>query len=70
MADDVIIQVERPDVQAPVSVNFTGAGFLADIENGFRKLTDSIKSGSDEALTAIFLSGMFIVAGVYLWRRV
>ena len=69
MADDVIIQVSEP-VQAPVSINFSGVGIIEGIRSASDRLVKSIRSGSDEALTAIFLAGMFIVAGVYLWRRV
>ena len=70
MADDVILNVDTPQIDAPVAVNFSGVGILQSIQNAGKDLVDSVKSGSDEALTGIFLSGMFIVAGLYLWRRV
>ena len=68
LANDVNINVDSPEVQAPVSVNF---GSLFD---GFRsnmdKFVSDVRSGSDEVLTGIFLAGMFVVAGLYLWRQV
>ena len=70
MADDVVLNVDSPNVQAPVSVNFTGMGIVQSIKHGMDDLIKGVKSGSDEALTAIFLGGMFVVAGLYLWRRV
>ena len=70
MADDVILNVDAPKVDAPVTVEFNGVGIIQSIEGGLKKLHDSVKSGSDEVLTAIFLCGMFVVAGLYLWRRV
>ena len=62
------ITVQSPNVDAPVSVNFGGIfdGFKTNMDN----LVDDIKSGSPVVLTGLFLSGMMIVAGIYLWRRV
>lgn len=70
MADDVIINVESPQVEAPVSVDASFGNFF----EGFKRVVDGwvadVKSGSDEALTGLFLGGMFLIVGVYLWRRV
>ena len=69
MADDTInINVESPEVDAPVSVNFGGLfeGFRATID----EIVDDVKSGSATAMTGLFLATMFVVARIYVWRRV
>lgn len=69
MADDTInINVESPEVQAPVAVNFGGLfeGLKATIDD----IVNDVRDGSDEAMTGLFLAAMFIVAGVFVWRRV
>lgn len=70
MADDININVQSPQVQAPVEVKLTGQSIIESIKNGVNELVDNIKKGSDEALTAVFLGVMFFSAGLYLWRRV
>jgi hypothetical protein len=67
---DVNLNVESPQVSAPVSVELSGSSFVDGIRNGMKEFTDNVKSGSDEALTAVFLSAMFITAGLFFWRRV
>lgn len=68
MADDVVINVDSPEVSAPVTVQF---GSLFDgIRKGLDDIVKDVRGGSDEVLTGIFLAGMFVVAGLYLWRRV
>ena len=70
MADDVVINVESPQIDAPVSVDASFENFFL----GFKKMVDDIvndvKNGSDEAITGVFLGGMFLIVAVYLWRRV
>lgn len=68
MANDVNINVDSPDVQAPVSVNF--GSLFEGFKKGIDDLVADVRSGSDEVLTGLFLAGMFVVAGLYLWRRV
>ena len=70
MTDDVILNVPEAQIDAPVTVEISGVGIIQSIKGGLKDLHDSVKSGSDEVITAIFLSGMFVVAGLYLWRRV
>ncbi len=70
MADDININVDAPKVDAPVSVNFTGASIVDSVRNGLNEFIDNIKKGSDEALTVVFVSVMFFTAGLYFWRRV
>jgi hypothetical protein len=67
---DVNLNVESPQVSAPVSVELSGSSIVDGIRNGMKEFTDNVKSGSDEALTAVFLSAMFITAGLFFWRRV
>ena len=70
MADDININVQSPQVSAPVEVKLTGQSIIESVKNGVNELVDNIKKGSDEALTAVFLGVMFFSAGLYLWRRV
>ncbi len=65
---DYNIVVESPDVDAPVSVNF--GGFFTDFKNAIDGLVDDVKKGDAIVLTGVMLAGMFVFAGVYLWRRV
>ena len=68
MADDININVESPQVDAPVTVSF------GSIFEGFKDVIDGIvedvKGGSSTAMTGLFLAAMFVVAGVYVWRKV
>ena len=68
MADDIVINVDSPVVDAPVSVNF---GSIFDgIRAGIDEIVEDVKSGSTVAMTGIFLALMFVVAGIYVWRKV
>ena len=70
MADDVVINVENPDITAPVSVELSGTSIVDSIRIGLNEFVDNIKKGSDEALTVVFVGVMFFTAGLYFWRRV
>ena len=70
MADDININVQSPEVSAPIEVKLTGQSIVESVKNGINDLVDNIKKGSDEALTVVFLGVMFFSAGLYLWRRV
>lgn len=70
MADDVNINVQSPKVEAPVSVELSGTSIVEGIKNGMNEFIENVKSGSDEALTAVFLGIMFFSAGLFFWRRV
>ena len=70
MVDGVNINVESPEVTAPVTVELSGNSIVDSVKTGFKEFTDNVKSGSDEALTAVFLSVMFFTAGLFFWRRV
>jgi hypothetical protein len=70
MADGININVEKPDVQAPVSVELGGVSIVDSIRNGVNDFVKSVRSGSDEALTTVFLGVMFFSVGLYFWRRV
>lgn len=65
---DTNITVQSPNVDAPVSVNF--GGLFDGVKASMDDIVADIKSGSATALTGLFLSGMLIVAGIYIWRRV
>ncbi len=69
MADDTInINVDSPQVEAPVAVNF--GGFLEGLKTTIDDIVNDVRGGSDEAMTGLFLAAMFVVAGIFVWRRV
>jgi hypothetical protein len=70
MADGININVERPEVQAPVSVELSGTSIVDSMRTGLNDFVANVKEGSDEALTVVFVGVMFFVAGLYFWRRV
>ena len=70
MADGLNINVESPTVEAPVSVNLSGVSIIDSARNGMNDLIRNIKSGSDEALSAVFLGVMFFTVGLFFWRKV
>jgi hypothetical protein len=65
---NVNINVDSPQVDAPVEIKFGSLfeGLKASIDG----IVDDVQSGSSVALTGLFLAVMFVVAGVYVWRRV
>jgi len=68
MADDIVISIDAPTVDAPISVNFGSLfeGFKATIDG----VVDDVKSGDSAAITGLFLATMFLVAGLFVWRRI
>jgi hypothetical protein len=70
MADDVNINVQAPQVEAPVSIELTGSSIVDSVKDGLNEFISNVKEGSDEALTVVYLSVMFFAAGLFLWRRV
>lgn len=70
MADGVNINVDSPEITAPVSVELSGTSIVDSITNGLNQFVDNLKKGSDEGLTVVFLGVMFFTAGLYFWRRV
>lgn len=70
MAEGININVDSPEVQAPVSVELSGTSIVESAKRGINELVSNIREGSDEALTAVFLGVMFFAAGLFFWRRV
>jgi len=70
MVDGVNINVESPTISAPISVELSGTSIVDSVRTGLNEFVENIKSGSDEALTAVFLGLMFFTAGLFFWRRV
>jgi len=70
MADGVNINVDSPEITAPVSVNLSGVSIIDSARNGLNDFVDNMRKGSDEGLTIVFLGVMFFTAGLYFWRRV
>lgn len=70
MADGVNINVDSPQVTAPVSVELKGNSIVESITQGLNDFIDNVRKGSDEALTVVFMGVMFFTAGLYFWRRI
>jgi len=70
MTEGININVQSPQVDAPISVDFSGVSIVDSVRNGLNEFVGNIKEGSDEALTAVFLGVMFFAAGLFFWRRV
>jgi hypothetical protein len=68
MADPITINVQSPMVDAPVSVNL--GGILSGFRESVDDLVDDVKSGDSNVLSGLFLALMFLVVGVYVWRKV
>lgn len=72
MANDVVVptvvEVQSPNVmvEAPVSIG----GFLDGIVDRMNDLVEGVKGGDVAVMTSLFLGISFIVAGVFIWRRV
>tara|TARA_Y100000004_G_scaffold182241_1_gene228779 strand:- start:255 stop:467 length:213 start_codon:yes stop_codon:yes gene_type:complete len=70
MAEGININVDSPEVTAPVSVELSGTSIVESVKNGLNEFVDNIRKGSDEALTVVFMGVMFFTVGLYFWRRV
>jgi len=66
---DTEVRIDSPQIQidAPVELGFKSLS--EDIVNRVRDTVDKVKSGDDEIMAVIFLGLMFVVAGVFVWRR-
>jgi len=62
------INIESPQVDAPVSINFDG--IFGGIRDSLDKLVDDFRGGSVVAITGIMLAAMFLIGGIYVWRKV
>ena len=51
-----------------VAINFQGSTFDG-VRAWFNETVNSVRQGDDEALTTIMLSLTFLIAGVYVYRR-
>ncbi len=65
-----VIKVENPQVDAPVQVDVQLASIFDGVKTSLTEIVDDIKSGESAVITTIFLAGMFVFAGVFLWRQV
>ena len=61
MAD---VAVDKVDV----AVNFQGST-LDGVRAWYNQTLQSVREGDDEALTTVMLSLAFLIAGVYVYRR-
>lgn len=73
MADSTImapttVEVQSPNVtiEAPVSIG----GFIEGAIDRMNDLVEKVKGGDVAVMTSLFLGVSFIVAGVFIWRRV
>ena len=58
------VAVDKVDVV----INFQGST-LDGVRAWFNETVNSVRQGDDEALTTIMLSLAFLIAGVYVYRR-
>lgn len=58
------VDVENVDV----SLNFQGSSFDG-VRTWFNDTLAAIRRGDDEVLTTVMLSLMFVIAGVWVYRR-
>ena len=72
MADTIAetINIDTPQVDAPVTLDINLGGIFTDIKATLDKIVNDVRAGDSYALTGLFLAGMFVFAGVYLWRKV
>ena len=52
----------------PITVDVSLGGLFSGVRDDLTDLVNKVKSGSDEAITVIALSLMFIAAGVVIYR--
>jgi hypothetical protein len=69
MATEATINIESPNVTVDAPVDVGLKGFTDDITERLRILVGKVRSGDDEVMTAIMLGVSFVVAGVFIWRR-
>lgn len=69
MANEATINIESPNVKVDAPVDVGLKGFTEDISERLRLIVEKIRSGDDEVMTAIMLGVSFLVAGVFIWRR-
>jgi len=61
------INIESPNIQVDAPVNI--GGFAEGIRDRLVEIVQKVREGDDEVMTAIFLGTAFVVAGVFVWRR-
>lgn len=71
MADEVIsaptnVVVESPNVTIDAPI---GVSLIDGIQERITDIVNAIRSGDDEVMTTLMLGVAFIVAGVFVWRR-
>lgn len=71
MADSIaeVINVDSPQVDAPMTLELNLGGIFTDLKTAIDGIVDDVRSGSSDAITGVFLAGMFVFAGVFLWRN-
>jgi hypothetical protein len=57
--------VEKVDV----ALNFEGSSFDG-VRSWFNNTITSVRAGDDESLTTVMLSLSFIIAGIWVYRRI
>ena len=65
MMADTSVDVENVDV----ALNFEGSSFDG-VRTWFSNLISSVRQGDDETLTTVMLSLSFIIAGIWVYRRI
>lgn len=63
------VTIESPNIQIDAPVDVGLKGFTEDITERLRLIVEKVRSGDSEVMTAIMLGVSFLVAGVFIWRR-
>lgn len=69
MATEATFNIESPNVKVDAPINVGLKGITEDISERLRTIVEKVRSGDDEVMTAIMLGLSFLVAGVFIWRR-
>jgi len=69
VADEPSVNIQSPNIQVDAPIDIGLKGFTEDIVERVRLVVDKVKGGDSEIMTVIFLGVMFVVSGVFVWRR-
>jgi len=69
MAETPQVNIESPNIQVDAPIDVGLKGFTEDIVERLKVTVDAIKSGDSDLMAGIMLGVMFVVAGIFVWRR-
>ena len=69
MAETIVnLKLDEPTIEAPIEVSF--GSVFEGIKSTIDGIVDNVRSGNSDAITGMFLAGMFVFAGLFLWKAV